>query len=192
MKMEMEVEEENFNENMNQNISLDIPQNPSIDIPSNSSLSSSLPPSPTSSSSLNTLEIQQQQQQQTNINNSNQHHHQQQQSQQQQHQSIEPILYDENKPLDENIKLLLTSKLKLAEDGDYCICHYSGDGPMIGCDGECGNWYHKSCLGIDKVPSKAQWICPFCKLDREKKIEMEERENQQRKQDIDKKEKGKI
>ncbi|KAK8845481.1 hypothetical protein IAR55_006194 [Kwoniella newhampshirensis] len=51
----------------------------------------------------------------------------------------------------------------------YCTCRGFSYGEMIGCDDDdCEiEWYHLSCLGLDKTP-EGNWICPRC-VERRKK-----------------------
>lgn len=46
----------------------------------------------------------------------------------------------------------------------YCICHTVSFGEMIACDNaECPiEWFHLSCLNIDKAP-KGKWYCGQCR-----------------------------
>jgi len=42
-------------------------------------------------------------------------------------------------------------------------CGKLDDGsPMIGCDGDCGDWYHNICVGINGPVPEGDWYCPKC------------------------------
>merc|ERR1712130_748390 len=49
----------------------------------------------------------------------------------------------------------------------YCVCqrpYQRSDGPMVGCDGGCSQWFHFSCLGFPqnhKMPF-GPWKCEAC------------------------------
>ncbi|BCR85743.1 putative PHD transcription factor [Aspergillus chevalieri] len=51
------------------------------------------------------------------------------------------------------------------EDGVFCICR-RGDNHtwMIGCDGECDDWFHGKCVNIDRRDADLidKYICPNC------------------------------
>lgn len=53
------------------------------------------------------------------------------------------------------------------DDRKYCFCHSISWGNMVGCDNEdCKyEWFHWSCVGIDKEP-EGQWFCSECQKDR--------------------------
>jgi tRNA A-37 threonylcarbamoyl transferase component Bud32 len=56
----------------------------------------------------------------------------------------------------------------LAESKDnktYCNCDGFGAGEMVGCENRnCSReWYHLSCLGLDKAPKEDDWYCPDCR-----------------------------
>ena len=50
----------------------------------------------------------------------------------------------------------------------YCLCqrpYERSDGPMVGCDGGCSQWFHFSCLGFSpnhKMPP-GRWNCEACR-----------------------------
>ena len=50
----------------------------------------------------------------------------------------------------------------------YCLCrrpYLRADGPMVGCDGQCQDWYHFSCLGLGPAHRLAPgpWYCGACR-----------------------------
>jgi len=47
----------------------------------------------------------------------------------------------------------------------YCTCRKPESGKMVACDGDgCPyEWFHLSCLGIERVPSSEKWLCDVCK-----------------------------
>ena len=52
----------------------------------------------------------------------------------------------------------------------YCFCqrpYQRSDGPMVGCDGGCSQWFHFSCLGLptDHKMPPGPWNCEACKLE---------------------------
>jgi len=47
----------------------------------------------------------------------------------------------------------------------YCYCNGPDVGDMVGCDNpECQfQWFHLSCLGLEKLPTTKYWYCPDCR-----------------------------
>jgi hypothetical protein len=59
------------------------------------------------------------------------------------------------------------------DDRKYCFCNNVSWGNMVGCDNDdCKyEWFHWSCVGIDKEP-EGQWFCSECqKLQKEQKVD---------------------
>ncbi|CAK4512705.1 unnamed protein product [Aphanomyces euteiches] len=55
---------------------------------------------------------------------------------------------------------------KSKRERQYCICRGKIHGDMIACDNKCckdrSNWYHMTCVGLEKNPTEP-WLCPQCK-----------------------------
>jgi len=47
----------------------------------------------------------------------------------------------------------------------YCYCNGPDVGDMVSCDNpECQfQWFHLSCLGLEKLPTTKYWYCPDCR-----------------------------
>jgi hypothetical protein len=43
----------------------------------------------------------------------------------------------------------------------YCYCRQPSYGEMVGCDGPCEDWFHLTCVQIDKVP-EGSFYCRNC------------------------------
>ncbi len=83
-------------------------------------------------------------------------------------------LLDENVPVEALIKkhftgatwkvaetLLKTLKQKVNHECEVCNIANLSEIRSIQCDC-CLNWYHFSCAGLDKVPSRLYWFCRSC------------------------------
>ena len=46
-----------------------------------------------------------------------------------------------------------------------CICDGPYHGEMVGCDGDCDNWFHFGCVGITRMP-RGEWVCEDCLAER--------------------------
>ena len=52
------------------------------------------------------------------------------------------------------------------DDNLYCICRKPDNGTfMVGCDGNCDDWFHGKCVGIEERDKNLldKYICPVCK-----------------------------
>lgn len=52
-----------------------------------------------------------------------------------------------------------------SDDAVYCICRKPDNGTfMIGCDGQCNDWFHAKCVGITEKDKNLidRYICPDC------------------------------
>ncbi|RPA87609.1 hypothetical protein BJ508DRAFT_410368 [Ascobolus immersus RN42] len=76
------------------------------------------------------------------------------------------------------------------DDRTYCFCNSVSWGNMVGCDNDdCKyEWFHWSCVGIDKEP-EGQWFCSECQLlQKEQKDKKEPKEVKETKEPKEQKE----
>ena len=67
-------------------------------------------------------------------------------------------------------KKIRETETKKMSSPKYCLCqrpYQRSDGPMVGCDGGCSQWFHFSCLGLptDHKMPPGPWNCEACKLE---------------------------